>query len=474
MKKIYFVVIALVPAVAFGAGMSTYPTKTTPASADKVPISDSASSNATKNITVGSIWDNIPGTSLSAASPLSLSQSTGALSIDLSAYILKTAIDTQSEFEAYLGWSLPTGQGATDEAVTSDPYSDVACVRAKYNTSNNRRFPCINGYHTAYVLHTAYTNTSPVSYTLTITSPSHGTITYSGTDPLNCGTAGSDCTTTATSGTALSGITAVADSGYSFSTWSGDVTGAAYNDGAVTLNANKTASATFASASIPCGGSEIFLRGANASGTTESFEYGTDDYCSNNWTVSSTTGLNPYSTGYSKFGTHSLALTDDTSATAGRVYVDHGSAQTSQYYRAYVKIPTLVSGGNFNMFGVARYGTALGMPISVYNSSGHKLRLSGSTSEYVAVTAGNEYRVELRADDSDGSGTGTVKLYMRVFDSSGNAVETTNGGGDTEVYVDSGVAVFQYFMLEPSYNSATAATVYIDGVKNCNTWCGGE
>ena len=85
--------------------------------------------------------------------------------------------------------------------------------------------------------------------------------------------------------------------------------------------------------SISCTGSNTFIRGANDSGDTEDFEYGSNDFCASDWYASGTTGINTYSTAQYKFGSHSLAITDDTSTTPSYIRAEHGSAQTSKYYR---------------------------------------------------------------------------------------------------------------------------------------------
>lgn len=87
----------------------------------------------------------------------------------------------------------------------------------------------------------------PTLKTLTITPPSNGTIICD--DPalsqsISCPGV---CTASATTGAVIAGITAQADSGYAFGAFTGDITGASYNTGTVTLSADKSGSATFTS-----------------------------------------------------------------------------------------------------------------------------------------------------------------------------------------------------------------------------------
>lgn len=108
MKKL-IALIVLAPCCAFGASMSTYPAKTTPVSADKLLISDSAASNATKNVTIGSIWENLPGTTFSATN---------------------LGWTSQSALETWLGWSF--SGGASSLSQLSDWPSAVSATEVGY------------------------------------------------------------------------------------------------------------------------------------------------------------------------------------------------------------------------------------------------------------------------------------------------------------------------------------------------------
>lgn len=232
--------------------------------------------------------------------------------------------------------------------------------------------------------------------------------------------------------------------------------------------------AAVAAPEINCTGSEAFLRGSNASGNTESFEMGIGDTCASDWTVTGSTGIDTYSTGWYLFGSHSLALTDDSGTTANSLRADHGSAQTSHYYRVYVRVPDIPTNSLFQMFGPGKYNTGASIIVSIYDISGvQKIRI-GTGTEYINVTAGEYYRIELSVVDADGSGVGGSTYILKAWDSAGSPMETTNGGGDVEINATSTTDQFRYFHITPELNSATAATIYMDGVKNCNTWCGAE
>jgi hypothetical protein len=221
----------------------------------------------------------------------------------------------------------------------------------------------------------------------------------------------------------------------------------------------------------PCTGTNTFVRGGNSSGDVESFEFGTDDLCTSDLTISSTTGFDTYSTTQYKIGTHSLKLIDTTSITSGFIRGDHGSVQTGQYYRLWVYSSGIPSGTSFSFFGIGKYSTSESSAISIQDSSGQERFRVGSGTEYINISAEQWYRVEIYAYDSDGSGATVGTLTVKVYDSSGNALETTNGGGDYELLGNLADS-FRYVYILNSLSSATESPVYIDGLKNCDTWCG--
>ena len=292
MRKIALLIcifIAMASGAAFAASMTSYTTKATPVAADKFLITDS-SGGATKNVTIGSVWDNIPGTTISATSPLCLDAPTGVFSVCAGTNL--AAVGSISGNNKYFGtnssgtvgtYDLPTS-GATSlsgisdwpsavsaaevgylDGVTSSiqtqinnivagssgyisiapTYSDSTCTKGTFATDSGYFYFCKETNTWDRISYSAWSNPSPIYYTLTITQPTGGALTATDSDlsqAINCG---STCSATAASGASITGITATADSGYTFSAWTGDCTGSVYNDGSVTMSANKSCSASF-------------------------------------------------------------------------------------------------------------------------------------------------------------------------------------------------------------------------------------
>jgi hypothetical protein len=114
-------------------------------------------------------------------------------------------------------------------------------------------------------------------HTLTVTPPTHGTVTGLG---IVCGTGGVDCTETYDYGTVVA-LTATADLGYNFGGWSGDCTGTGACS--VTMTAARTVGASFLerftlTVTAPAHGT-ITAAGINCgtggSDCTETYDYGT-------------------------------------------------------------------------------------------------------------------------------------------------------------------------------------------------------
>lgn len=94
-----------------------------------------------------------------------------------------------------------------------------------------------------------------VTYTLTVTDPGNGdSITCSDSDlsaAINCGNGNSDCSTTASSGANITGMTATAASGRQFDNWTGDITGSENpTTTALVMDANKSVGAAFSASSV--------------------------------------------------------------------------------------------------------------------------------------------------------------------------------------------------------------------------------
>lgn len=149
---------------------------------------------------------------LAVTAPLILNSTTGVISIDTTGAVVGDVI---KRTPAGIAWgSDVTGGGEYAEAITVAPYSDVSCSTGKYDTVTNRYYPCIGGYHTAYLSGTAHSNPQPSIPTLTSrTIGTNGTtLTLVGSASLSVGSGGNggfdvDCST------AGSGITATYSSG---------------------------------------------------------------------------------------------------------------------------------------------------------------------------------------------------------------------------------------------------------------------
>ena len=115
-------------------------------------------------------------------------------------------------------------------------------------------------------------------YTLTVTTPTHGTIAGTG---ITCGTGGSDCTETYDFGTVVP-LTATADAGSDFGGWTGACSGTGVCF--VTMTAGRTVGATFAiqrytlTVAAPAHGTITgtgITCGAGGVDCTETYDYGT-------------------------------------------------------------------------------------------------------------------------------------------------------------------------------------------------------
>lgn len=225
---------------------------------------------------------------------------------------------------------------------------------------------------------------------------------------------------------------------------------------------------------VACTGSETFLRGDSASGDTESFEMGVGDTCASDWTIALGPGMSTYSSGAANSGTHSLLIADDNTISAGYISADYGTAQTEQYYRFYLKVSSIENYTSVRLGGPVKYMDSVSsFAVQVNKESASSLVIDLMGAENVKIAADEWYRVELKATDADGSATTEkVVLEMRVYNSAGTLLETNEG--DTTVSSTTTVDQFRYFTLKPTATAETASVIYIDDVKNCNTWCGAE
>jgi hypothetical protein len=164
---------------------------------------------------------------------------------------------------------VPTqGGGSALVALTRDgvtvPYTPRTTKGVSYAV-----FPAQPGTHQAVY---------GVPHTLTVTAPTHGTITGTG---ITCGTGGSDCTETYAYGTVVP-LTATPDANYDFSGWTGACSGAGACS--VTMTAARTVGATFTiqrhtlTVTAPTNGTITatgIACGTGGSDCTEAYDYGT-------------------------------------------------------------------------------------------------------------------------------------------------------------------------------------------------------
>jgi len=269
------------------AAMYSYAVKGAPVGADTFLISDTEASNATRNATISSLGPAIGigtagyldhGTDIgdvmrfvdagSCSDTQYLNSTdctaatetwTPALGLPVTYNIANlagvsiTGTPTTDYVLKFNGtnWSPAADATAAGAGYVSTPptYSDETCTAGQYARAAGYRFDCLaDGTGWDRTATTTWSNPTPVTWSLTFTQPTNGVVTSS-TLGLNCGTGQTDCTITGIAdNTAVTDLLATADSGYEFTSWGGDVTGA-YNAGSVTFDANKAATCTFSSVS---------------------------------------------------------------------------------------------------------------------------------------------------------------------------------------------------------------------------------
>ena len=221
----------------------------------------------------------------------------------------------------------------------------------------------------------------------------------------------------------------------------------------------------------------VACTGDFSSGANESFEKAEDQFCTTDLTVLDTSGvISTYDSSFYKTGTHgaSIICDSDTEANNNRIYINLGAAQNDSYLRYYVKfdgnLPNntaagyLAFGDDNNEIGGLFYQTISNLSGVYYTT----IRLSSSnTTEKFVVTPGNVYRVEIHVVKG---GTSVLRLY----DSGGTAVISTNGGEDSEIELSTVSATnMQYIVFRDESGTSTATTIKFDDVKFSTTgWVG--
>ena len=302
--------------------------------------------------------------------------------------------------------ALSAGSGGTVTVVTSDPYSDIACTGAKYNSANDRFFPCLGGYHVGYVGLTDWSNPQPVTRTLTVTSPSNGTITCSDSDlstSINCGTGGAVCSATAADGASIAGITATADSGYALSAWAGDLSGTT-NPATLTMSANRSIGATFASdgEGDTCSGYTVCqnfeVAGYDNSEVWYEYASGGGGTINEDQTVSPLRGLQSIELYAGTSGNISFAYKTFTAITGGSEHFIFSTASA----------PTV---NNSLIFSLRDTGGADKITIQLNTSRYARIEHGGVFSSYTTTAINNGDHIWM--DWANGTGSnGTVSMYV--------------------------------------------------------------
>jgi len=314
-----------------------------------------------------------------------------------------------------------TGTGGTSyvEQTTDPAPQDQPAGTWIFNSATGSAFfQSSTGLYTFTGTYTA----NPVYYTLTVTDPGNGDAIQwdtGGSGPIDCGNGATDCTTTQASGTVLSGITAVPAAGRVFSAWSGDITGTTASDGTVTMDADKSGSATFA-----------------ASGATYLFQWdaetATADLDSGNSTVTGTANGTDVtlSTDYAVSPTHSVkAISGYDYYTFADTSVFNPNKGSIEFY-AYgnttdngdgVEILRVTSSGNDYLYCKYTTNTADAIMCTFALTAGNIYMITSS------LPAGQWNKVKLNYDNTSGS---TVWDYVvnDVSDTSGSSAYVWDAG----------------------------------------------
>ena len=221
----------------------------------------------------------------------------------------------------------------------------------------------------------------------------------------------------------------------------------------------------------------VSCSGDMSDGDNESFEAGEGSFCTTDWTEADTDGVvSTYDSTNSHTGSYALKITSDTdNSNNNRIYGDYGSAQADLYQRFYIWFPTMGSGDYAWFHSLGNDNAELNGGVYYLqwaNSSGtYQLKIrdvNENPAEYFNLSTGTKYRIETYADYN-------TSVTLKVWDSSGTAVATSNGAPDYEISTTPG-AVDQRYIVFMDYTPDTAGYIfYIDDYKlSTSGWVGAE
>jgi len=286
-----------------------------------------------------------------------------------------------------------------------------------------------------------WTANPAVTRTLSITDPGNGdVITCSDADlsaAINCGNGNTDCSATTSNNAVVSGITGTAASGRHWTAWTGDITGTAYDNGTVTMDANKAGTATFAADSA---GNEVFAWTGDTSNDADT-PAGSTATVHGSFTRTATAA-------------HTGANGGDTVNSTAVNGLSFGLPSGYDYNRgtwtAWVN-PNDV-GTDYRYIDVLGAGTSTATPLTIYMEGGDvTLRAStsgGTQTAYVAAgVSGTWMKITARWLMNDASGyitldvdgtTYTKQIASETFANAPTEVCVASGGYDNswDVYID--------------------------------------
>lgn len=214
-----------------------------------------------------------------------------------------------------------------------------------------------------------------------------------------------------------------------------------------------------------------------SSGDNESFESGTLQFCTTDWSYTNADSkLDTYSSTGANCGSTAMAITGNSGNTGDNVATaDYGSAISSGYIRFYLTLPTMDDWDYFYFY-KASSATTPGVTDSslsavVYSVTGTGLRVQLSiggvlsTNYFELTEGGGPYRVEINYANN-------ATVTMRMWDTDDTTQLQHNGAAND--LTETGAAYdTRYHHFYDGYTFAGDATLYIDDVEHsASSWVG--